>query len=77
MVGINIDENKLIINLPPITVGIRRRSTRLEKGLATENLTAKRPIRNIVDTELDDIINEIKDMETASLAKYEKINEVI
>ena len=72
MVDINIDKNRLIITLPPI-IGTRRRSTRIEKGLVTEDLKSQRPIRNVVDTELDDIISEIKDLETASLAKYEKI----
>lgn len=76
MVDINIDKNRLIITLPPI-IGTRRKSTRIEKGLVTEDLKAQRPVRNIVDTELDDIINEIKDLETASLAKYEKIMESI
>lgn len=76
MVDINVDKNKLIINLPPI-IGTRRRSTRIEKGLVTEDLKAQRPVRNVVDTELDDIIGEIKDLETASLAKYEKIMEAI
>jgi len=72
MVDINIDKNRLIITLPPI-IDTRRRSTRIEKGLVTEDLKSQRPIRNVVDTELDDIISEIKDLETASLAKYEKI----
>lgn len=72
MVDINIDKNRLIITLPPI-IGTRRRSTRIEKGLVTEDLKSQRPVRNVVDTELDDIISEIKDLETASLAKYEKI----
>lgn len=79
MVEINIDKNRLIITLPPI-IGTRRRSTRIEKGLVTEDLKSQRPVRNVnnskmlsVDTELDDIISEIKDLETASLAKYEKI----
>ena len=76
MVDINVDKNKLVITLPPI-IGTRRRSTRIEKGLVTEDLKAQRPVRNVVDTELDDIINEIKDLETASLAKYEKIMESI
>ena len=76
MVDINVDKNKLVITLPPI-IGTRRKSTRIEKGLATEDLTVKRPIRNVTDTELDDILNEIKDLETASLAKYEKIMEII
>ena len=76
MVNINVDKNKLIITLPPIT-DTRRRSTRIEKGLVTEDLKAQRPVRNIIDTELDDIISEIKDLETASLAKYEKIMETI
>ena len=74
--NINVDKNKLIITLPPIT-DTRRRSTRIEKGLVTEDLKAQRPVRNIIDTELDDIISEIKDLETASLAKYEKIMETI
>ncbi len=76
MVNINIDKNRLIIILPPI-IGTRRRSTRIEKGLVTEDFKAQRPVRNVVDTELDDIISEIKDLETASLAKYEKIMEAI
>ena len=76
MVEINIDENRLIITFPPI-IGTKRRSARIEKGLVTEDLKSQRPIRNVVDTELDDIISEIKDLETASLAKYEKIMEAI
>jgi hypothetical protein len=76
MIDINVDKNKLVITLPSIT-GTRRRSTRIEKGIVTEDLKAQRPIRNIIDTELDDIISEIKDLETASLAKYEKIMEAI
>ncbi len=76
MVDIKVDKNKLVIILPPIT-NTRRKSTRIEKGLATEDLKVQRPIRNIVDTELDDIINEIKDLETASLVKYENIMEKI
>jgi hypothetical protein len=76
MVDINVDKNKLVITLPSI-IGTRRRSTRIEKGLAIEDLKAQRPVRNIIDTELDDIISEIKDLETASLAKYEKIMEAI
>lgn len=76
MAEINIDKNRLIITLPPI-IGTRRRSTRIEKGLVTEDLKSQRPVRNVVDTELDDIISEIKDLETASLAKYEKIMEAI
>ena len=76
MVDINIDKNKLVIILPPI-IDTRRRSTRIEKGLVTEDLIAQRPVRNVVDTELDDIISEIKDLETASLAHYEKIMETI
>ena len=55
MVDINVDKNKLIIALPPIT-DTRRRSIRIEKGLVTEDLKVQRPIRNIIDTELDDII---------------------
>lgn len=83
MADINIDENKLVITLPPIT-DTRRRSTRIEKGLVVSNLKAHRPVRNVnnskmlsVDTELDDIISEIQDLKTASLAKYEKIMEAI
>ena len=76
MVDINVDKNKLIITLPPIT-DTRRKSARIEKDLVTEDLKAQRPIRNVIDTELDDIISEIKDLETASLVKYEKIMEVI
>ena len=76
MVNINVDNNKLIITLPPIT-GTRRKSTRIEKGLVTEDLLAQRSVRNVIDTELDDIISEIKDLEFASLAKYEKIMESI
>lgn len=79
MAEINVDKNRLIITLPPIT-GTRRRSTRIEEGLVIEDLKSQRPIRNVnnskmlsVDTELDDIISEIKGLETASLAKYEKI----
>ncbi len=75
MVNINIDKDILIITLP--IIGTRRRSIRIEKGLVTEDLKAQRPIRNVVDTEIDDIISEIKDLKTASLAKYEKINEAI
>ena len=63
MVNINIDKDRLIITLPPI-IGTRRRSTRIEKGLVTEDFKAQRPVRNVnnskmlfVDTELDDIYN--------------------
>lgn len=76
MVDINIDNDRLIITLPPI-IGTKRRSTRIEKGLVVSNLKAQRPVRNVVDTELDDIISEIQDLKTASLAKYEKIMEDI
>ena len=75
MVDIDVDKNKLIITLPPITA--RRKFTRIEKSLATEDLLAQRSVRNVIDTELDDIIGEIKDLETASHAKYEKIIETI
>ena len=56
MVDINVDKNRLIITLPPI-IDTRRRSTRIEKGLVTEDLKAQRSVRNVVDTELDDIYN--------------------
>lgn len=76
MVKINIYKDKLTITLPPI-IGTRRKSISIEKGLVTEDLKVQRPVRNIIDTELDDIISEIKDLETISLAKYEKIMETI
>ena len=76
MVDINVDKNKLIITLPPI-IDTRGKSARIEKSLVTEDLKAQRYVRNVIDTELDDIISEIKDLEAASLAKYQKINEVI
>lgn len=56
MVDINIDKNRLIITLPSI-IGTKRRSTIIEKGLVTEDLKAQRSVRNVVDTELDDIYN--------------------
>ena len=55
MVDINVDKDKLVITLPP-TTGTRRRSVRIEKGLVTEDLKVQRPVRNVIDTELDDII---------------------
>lgn len=76
MVDINIDKNKLVITLPPI-IGTRRKSIRIEKGLVTEDLKVQIPVRNVIDTRLDDIISEIKDLETTNPEKYEKIMEDI
>ena len=74
---INIDTdlsgNKLTINFEP-TVS---RTSRLESGLVTENLEAERPVRNTIDTQLDDIIDEIRDLQKIEPDTYKDVMEQI
>ncbi len=67
MVNIDITKDKVVIHFEPMLVRI----TRLESGLVTEDLKSERPIRNLVDTRLDDILSEIKDLKRIDPKRYE------
>jgi hypothetical protein len=65
--------DKLIINFKPMLA----RTTRMEMGLVTDNLKAQRPVRNVTDTTLDDILYDIKDLQKIDPKRYEEVMEHI
>lgn len=71
MVNIDVTRDRVIINLSPM-VG---RTTRTEIGLVTEDLKAERPVRNVIDTELDDIISEIWELQNTDPKRYDEVME--
>lgn len=73
MVNIDITQDRVIINFSPML----GRTSRIEAGLVTEDLRAERPVRNLVDTELDDIISEIGELQTMDPKRYEEAMEHI
>lgn len=73
MVNIDVTKDKVITNFSPML----GRTTRTETGLVTEDLKAERPVRNVVDTELDDIIFEIRELQKADQKRYDEVMEHI
>jgi hypothetical protein len=70
---INIDTdligNKLIINFE-LALGD---TIRIESGLVTEKFGAGRPVRNLIDTELDDIVSQIRELQRIDTNAYNDI----
>lgn len=75
MVNIDADliRNKLIINFEPML----GRTKRIEFGLVTEELDTGRPVRNLIDTGLDDIVSEIGELQRIDSNVYKNIMEQI
>lgn len=72
-IDMEIVRDKLTINFKPMLI----RTTRMEMGLVTDDLKAKRPVRNVTDTILDDILYDIKDLRRIDPKRYEEVIELI
>lgn len=72
-VNIDIIKDKVIISFKPMLV----RTTKMEMVLTTDDVKADRPIRNLTDTLLDDIISEIEDLQKTDPKRYNKVMEQI